>query len=141
MTNDGMKTWRDLPMKSFFTIDGEVFQKNSATTALHVSNPVFGELYIGPIQAKAIKPYTPPTPDAPPPVAPRDPEIFETKVIERKEPDPNFGATTITVTKVDSPVEQGVQPPKGTGKQKKAKKKVDVPFSENFGAPHLDEKN
>lgn len=128
MATDPMKIWRDMPLKTFFTIDGQIFQKNTATTALYVSNPLFGELFIGPLQAKAIKPYAPSAPDAPAPVAPRDPEIFETKVVEHPEPDPNFGATKITVTPVDVPVEQGIQPPKGTGKRKKAKKKAEEPL-------------
>lgn len=117
MTIDYMAVWRDMPLKTFFTIDGEVFQKNSATTALHVTNPMFGELYISPIQARAIKPYVPPTPDAPAPVAPKDPEVFETKAVERRKPDPNFGATDIMVTPVDITTEQAIQPPAGTGKR------------------------
>lgn len=121
MAIDVMKPWRDLPMKAFFTIDGDVFQKNSATTALHVTNPMLGEIYIGPVQARALKPYTPPA-DKPAPVAPKDPEKFETKVVPRAEQDANFGATKITVTKVDSKIEQGIQPPANTGKRKKAKK-------------------
>lgn len=128
---DYMKIWRDLVPKSFFVIDGEVFQKNSATTALHVTNPMMGELYIGPAQAMAIRPYVPVTPVATPdnptpepvmPVAPRDPEVFETREVERKPYDPNFGATTISVTPADSKIESGIQPPKNTGKHvKKAK--------------------
>jgi hypothetical protein len=112
-----MKAWRDMPLKTFFTIDGEVFQKNSATTALHVSNPMFGEIYITPMQVRAIQPYVP-VPTAPPIQAPRDPEHFETKVVPRPETDPNFGATKITVTPADSKVEQGIQPPAGTGKRR-----------------------
>jgi len=111
---DVMKIWRDMPPKTFFTIDGEIFQKNSATTALHVSNPL-----IGPVQARAIKPYVPPEPPAPV----KDPEIFETKVVERPAPDPNYGATTVTVTPADSVVEQGVQPPPNTGRRVKKSKK------------------
>ena len=170
--NDVMEVWRKLPIKAFFTIDGEVFQKNSATTALYVSNPSFGEIYIGPVQARAILPYTPPA-GAAAPVAPKDPEVFETKVVPRPPTDSNFGATTIIVTPADSKVEQGIQPPANTGKRiqpkedavqppvntvqppvetskpiqppantgkrKKAKKKPDVPFSEDFGTPHLPE--
>ena len=163
--NDVMEVWRKLPMKGFFTIDGEVFQKNSATTALYVSNPAFGEIYIGPVQARAIMPYTPPA-GAAAPVEPKDPEVFETKVVPRPPTDSNFGATTITVTPADGKVEQGiqppantgkriqpkedavqppvdiskqVQPPANTGKRKKAKKQPDVPFSEDFGTPHLPE--
>lgn len=128
---DVMKIWRDMAPKSFFIIDGEVFQKNSATTALHVTNPVMGELYIGPAQAMAIKPYVPVTPVATPsnptpepvmPVAPHDPEVFETKIVPRPEYDPNFGATKITVTPADTKIEAAIQPPKSTGKHvKKAK--------------------
>jgi hypothetical protein len=128
---DVMKVWRDMPPKTFFLIDGETFQKNSATTAIHVSNPMLGEIYITPVQARAIKPFVPVTPAVTPgkpnpqpvyPKAPKDPEIFETEIRERKPYDPNFGATTITVTPADSVVEQAPQPPKGTGK--KAKKKA-----------------
>lgn len=128
---DVMKVWRDMPVKTFFLIDGETFQKNSATTALHVTNPVMGELYITPVQARAIRAYELPkpvaatatTPASAPvePVAPRDPEIFETRLVPRPPMDPNFGAKTITVTPTDGhKVEQGIQPPKGTGKRKKA---------------------
>ena len=120
---DVMKVWRDMSVKTFFLISGETFQKNSATTALHVSNPMMGELYIGPAQAAAIKPYEAPKPKvgadvatsvAPKePVAPRDPEIFETKIVPREKPKPNFGATEITVTPTDAHImEVGIQPSK-----------------------------
>jgi hypothetical protein len=136
---DVMKVWRDLVPKAFFMIDGEVFQKNSATTALHVTNPVMGELYIGPAQAMAIKPYMPVTPKATPenptpapvlPVAPKDPEIFETKLVERPPYDPNFGATKITVTPADSKIEAGIQPPKGWSKHSKKAKSEPKPEPE-----------
>jgi len=132
---DVMKVWRDMPAKTFFLIDGETFQKNSATTALHVSNPMLGELYITPVQARAIKPYELPKPVAPTaenpnpkqpelPKAPRDPEIFETELRERAPLDPFFGAKTITVTPADTPIEAGIQPPPGAMKKGPGKKKA-----------------
>jgi hypothetical protein len=134
-TVDVMEIWRKMPLKTYFTIDGEVFQKNSPSTALHVSNPIFGELYIGPIQARAIKPYAPPT-AGPAVQEPKDPEHFE---IKQTEPDPDApkmspmekvmkSATTVTVTPVNGKVEQGIQPPPGTGKRvKKAEKTAQAP--------------
>jgi len=142
MAIDYMKVWRDMPLKTLFTIDGELFMKNSANTALNVSNPVFGERYIYEAQAKRIKPYAPPA-AAPPVQVPKDPEEFETRESERKAPDPNFGATTVKVTPADTAtVAQGIQPPPETGKRRKKASKHpdrDVPASEDFGAPHLDE--
>ncbi len=119
-------------MRSFFQIDDEIFQKNSATTALHVTNPMLGERYIFEAQAKRIKPYVPPA-GAAPVQAPRDPEVFETRENERKPSDANFGATDIKVTSADtSVVEQGIQPPPETGKRPKP---VEAPEIE---APVLD---
>lgn len=112
MTFDPMKAWRDLRLKSFFRIDGEVFQKNSYTTAISVDNPMMGERVIGPMEAKAIQPYVPP-PGKAPIQAPRNPEDFGTKLVEHEaSPDPNFGATKVSVTPVDTHIEQGIQPSK-----------------------------
>ena len=130
MTVDVMKVWREMPLKEFFLIDDQLFQKNSATTALHVSTQLLGELYIGPVQARAIRPYTP-EPGTLAPVAPRDPEQFETKVVERPTVDPNFGATTVTVTPVETKIETAIQPPPGTGRRKKAKRTE----TGSFGSP------
>jgi hypothetical protein len=118
--------FKDIPMNGFFQIDGQVFKKNSTVTAMHVSTPMFGEIYIyaGSLQEKAIQPYVPPTSGVPL-VVPKDPEEFEIKIVPRPEPDANFGATTIHVTPADSKIELGIQPPSDTGKRpKKAAKAV-----------------
>lgn len=106
-----MDKWTKLPMYAFFTMDGLVFKKNSPLTAMHITNSILGEIQIGPMQAARIEPYTPTA--ATPKVA--DPEKFETKIVEKPKQDPHFGASTVTVTSADSPMEQGIQPPKGFG--------------------------
>ena len=107
-----MDNWTALKLGEFFTIDGQVFKKNSYTTAMHITNSILGEIYISPIQAAKIVPYT--ATAATPKV--KDPEKFETKITERPKQDPTFGATTVTVKPADSVIEQGIQPPPDTGK-------------------------
>lgn len=123
-TTNVMDAWTKMPIGTFFEINGEVFKKNTPSTALYINQPGLGEMYIGPMQARAIKPYTPTQQkkQAAKP-QPRDPEEFETKEVKREPVKPNYGATEITVTPVEtSEIEQGIQPAPSTGKHKKSKK-------------------
>jgi hypothetical protein len=115
-----MDKWIALKPGDFFTIDGQVFKKNSPMTAMHITNSILGELYINPTQAAKIMPYTatPMTPKV------KDPEKFETKITERPKLDPTFGATTVTVKPADSVIEQGIQPHPDTGKYNPTASKV-----------------
>lgn len=141
MSDMTMKNWRDLPLRSFFTLGDVVCQKNSHTTYLQVNNPMLGESMATTATSKALKPYVQ-QPNTPAPVEPKNPEVFETKIVERKPVDPLFGAKTVTVTNTDSHiVEQGIQPPKDTGKRKKAKKEPETPVQPTEVKPETSEEN
>jgi len=111
--------WTDIAIGTFFEIDGTVFKKNSALTAINVSNPMMGEQYISPFQVKHIKLLDaagqPTTPD--PEVAPEPQKPLEKSDVAWG---PDEGPK-ISVTSADSPIESTTYPKNLGKRQRKAK--------------------